>query len=167
MKHSNWKGFNAGVWQDEINVRDFIQKNYKEYTGDDSFLAKPTERTVEMMKKVESLFALERRSGGVLDIDNATVSSLLSYPAGYIDKPNEVIVGMQTNRPLKRGVNPFGGIRMARQACEAYGYKLSSKIEEEFRYRTTHNDGVFRMYTDDMRLARKCHVITGLPVAYG
>ena len=167
MKHSNWKGFNAGIWQDEINVRDFIQQNYKEYTGDDSFLAKPTNRTTELMKKVEALFALERQSGGVLDIDTATVSSLLSYPAGYIDKANEIIVGMQTNRPLKRGVNPFGGMRMARQACEAYGYKLSSKIEEEFRYRTTHNDGVFRMYTDDMRLARKSHVITGLPDAYG
>lgn len=167
MKHSNWKGFNKGVWQDEINVRDFIQQNYKEYTGDDSFLAKPTKRTEEMMKKVQTLFALERQAGGVLDIDNATVSSLLSYPAGYIDKANEIIVGMQTNRPLKRGVNPFGGIRMARQACEAYGYKLSPKIEEEFRYKTTHNDGVFRMYTDNMRLARKCHVITGLPDAYG
>ena len=167
MKHSNWKGFNNGVWQDEINVRDFIQQNYKEYTGDDSFLAKPTKRTEEMMKKVQTLFALERQAGGVLDIDNATVSSLLSYPAGYIDKANEIIVGMQTNRPLKRGVNPFGGIRMARQACEAYGYKLSPKIEEEFRYKTTHNDGVFRMYTDNMRLARKCHVITGLPDAYG
>ncbi len=167
MKHANWKGFNKGVWQDEINVRDFIQKNYKEYTGDDKFLAKPTARTLQMMKKVQTLFTLESQAGGVLDIDNATVSSLLSYPAGYIDKANEIIVGMQTNRPLKRGVNPFGGIRMARQACEAYGYKLSPKIEEEFRYKTTHNDGVFRMYTDNMRLARKCHVITGLPDAYG
>ena len=91
MKHSNWKGFNAGIWQDEINVRGFIQQNYKEYTGDDSFLAKPTNRTTELMKKVEALFALERQSGGVLDIDTATVSSLLSYPAGYIDKANEII----------------------------------------------------------------------------
>ena len=167
MTHSNWAGFKSGVWQNEINVRDFIQKNYKEYTGDASFLAKPTERTSELMKKVQALFALERQSGGVLDIDTATVSSLTSYPAGYIDKANELIVGMQTNRPLKRGVNPFGGMRMVRQACEAYGYKLSSKIEEEFKFRTTHNDGVFRAYTDEMRLARKCHVITGLPDAYG
>ena len=167
MTHFNWSGFNPGVWQDEINVRDFIQKNYKEYKGEADFLAKPTERTKEMMKKVEALFALERQSGGVLDIDTATVSSLTSYPAGYIDKQNELIVGMQTNRPLKRGVNPFGGMRMVRQACEAYGYKLSPKIEEEFQYRTTHNDGVFRAYTDEMRLARKCHVITGLPDAYG
>ena len=103
----------------------------------------------------------------MLDIDTATVSSLTSYSPGYIDKDNEIIVGMQTNRPLKRGVNPFGGIRMARQACEAYGYNLSHKIEEEFRFRTTHNDGVFRAYTDEMRQARKCHVITGLPDAYG
>ncbi len=167
MKHANWNGFNSGVWQDEINVRDFIQKNYKEYMGDASFLAKPTKRTTELMKQVESLFALERQQGGVLDIDTATVSSLTSYPAGYIDKANEIIVGMQTNRPLKRGVNPFGGMRMARQACEAYGYKLNPKIEEEFLYRTTHNDGVFRIYTDEMRLARRCHVITGLPDAYG
>ncbi len=165
--HENWNGFNGGIWQDEINVRDFIQKNYTEYTGDDSFLSGATERTKGVMKKLESLFALERQYGGVLDIDTATVSSLTSYSPGYIDKENEIIVGMQTNRPLKRGVNPFGGMRMARQACEAYGYKLSDKIEEEFRYRTTHNDGVFRAYTDEMRKARKCHVITGLPDAYG
>ena len=167
MEHKNWNGFIAGKWQEEINVRDFIQKNYKEYTGDDAFLCGPTERTQELLKKVESLFALERQYGGVLDIDTATVSSLTSYSPGYVDKENELIVGLQTNRPLKRGVNPFGGIRMARSACEAYGYKLSRKIEEEFRFRTTHNDGVFRAYTDEMRQARKCHVITGLPDAYG
>ena len=167
MEHKNWNGFKTNVWQDEINVRDFIQCNYKEYTGDDSFLAGATERTKELMKKLESLFALERQFGGVLDIDTATVSSLTSYSPGYIDKENELIVGMQTNRPLKRGVNPFGGMRMVRQACEAYGYKLSPKIEEEFRFRTTHNDGVFRAYTEEMRLARKSHVITGLPDAYG
>ena len=167
MENKNWIGFNSGVWCDEINVRDFIQTNYKEYTGDDSFLSGATERTNTLMKKVEGLFALERQFGGVLDIDTATVSSLTSYSPGYIDKENELIFGMQTNRPLKRGVNPFGGIRMARQACKAYGYKLSDKIEEEFQYRTTHNDGVFRAYTDEMRAARKCHVITGLPDAYG
>ena len=167
MEHTNWNGFKAGVWKDEINVRDFIQQNYKEYTGDDSFLAGATERTNEMMKKVNSLFKLERQYGGVLDIDTTTVSSLTAYAPGYIDKENELIVGLQTNRPLKRGVNPFGGIRMARQACQAYGYKLSDKIEDEFHYRTTHNDGVFRAYTDEMRDARKCHVITGLPDAYG
>ncbi len=167
MEHLNWNGFKGGVWQNEINVRDFIQSNYKEYTGDESFLSGATERTNSLMKKVQALFTIERQFGGVLDIDTATVSSLTSYSPGYIDKENELIVGMQTNRPLKRGVNPFGGIRMARQACEAYGYKLSSKVEEEFKFRTTHNDGVFRAYTDEMRLARRSHVITGLPDAYG
>ncbi len=167
MEHKNWTGFKAGAWQSEINVRDFIQQNYEEYTGDDSFLAGATERTAELMKKLQSLFALERQYGGVLDIDTNTVSSLTNYLPGYIDKDNELIVGLQTNRPLKRGVNPFGGMRMVRSACEAYGYRLSDKVEEEFRYRTTHNDGVFRAYTDEMRAARKCHVITGLPDAYG
>ncbi len=167
MNHENWNGFVPGVWQDEINVRDFIQTNYKEYHGDAAFLAGATERTTALMKKLQTLFMLERQYGGVLDIDTDTVSSLTSYSPGYLDMANEIIVGLQTNRPLKRGVNPFGGIRMARQACEAYGYKMSQKIEEEFRYRTTHNDGVFRAYTDEMRAARKCHVITGLPDAYG
>ncbi len=167
MKHENWKGFVAGEWQNEINVRNFIQLNYTEYHGDSDFLATSTERTKSMMNKLQSLFALERQFGGVLDIDTATVSSLTSYSPGYIDKDNEIIVGLQTNRPLKRGVNPFGGMRMVKQACEAYGYKLGRKVEEEFRFRTTHNDGVFRAYTDEMRQARKCHVITGLPDAYG
>jgi len=150
-----------------IDVRGFIQKNYTPYEGDGSFLCGPTKRTEALLAKFESLLALERQFGGVLDIDTATVSSLTSYSPGYLDKDNELIVGLQTNRPLKRGVNPFGGIRMARQACTAYGYTLSPKIEEEFKYRTTHNDGVYRAYTDEMRKARKCHVITGLPDAYG
>ena len=167
MEHNNWLGFNKGVWQDEINVRDFIQQNYTVYQGDESFLSEATTRTKNMMKKLEALFALERQFGGVLDIDTVTVSSLTNYTPGYVDKENELIVGLQTNRPLKRGINPFGGIRMARQACQAYGYKLSEKIEDEFNYRTTHNDGVFRAYTDEMRLARKSHIITGLPDAYG
>ena len=167
MEHKNWSGFKAGEWQNEINVRNFIQLNYKEYSGDADFLAEATPRTKELMKKLEALFFIERQYGGVLDIDTATVSSLTSYSPGYLDEKNEFIVGLQTNRPLKRGVNPFGGMRMVRQACEAYGYKLSRKVEEEFRFRTTHNDGVFRAYTDEMRQARKCHVITGLPDAYG
>ena len=167
MEHKNWNGFVQGAWQNEINVRDFIQCNYKEYTGDESFLSGSTPRTDALMEKVQNLFLLERQYGGVLDIDTATVSSLTSFSPGYIDKNNEIIVGMQTNRPLKRAVNPFGGMRMAKSACEAYGFKLSHKIEEEFKFRTTHNDGVFRAYTDEMRAARKCHVITGLPDAYG
>ena len=137
MEHINWNGFKAGAWQNEINVRDFIQQNYTPYEGDSAFLADATERTTELMKKLEALFALERQFGGVLDIDTHTVSSLTAYTPGYIDKDNELIVGMQTNRPLKRGVNPFGGIRMARASCEAYGYKLGQNVEEGFRYRTT------------------------------
>lgn len=167
MVHENWNGFKSGIWQDEINVRDFIQTNYQEYCGDESFLEGSTERTDKLMAKVQELFRQERAKGGVLDIDTETVSSLTSYAPGYIDKENELIVGMQTDSPLKRGVNPFGGIRMARQACAAYGYKLSDKVEEEFTFRTTHNDGVFRAYTDEMRAARRSHVITGLPDAYG
>ncbi len=167
MKHTNWTGFKEGVWQDEINVRDFIQVNYKEYIGDDSFLSPATERTKALMEKVQALFAEERKKGGVLDVDTKKVSSLTTYAPGYIDKDNEIIVGMQTDSPLKRGVNPFGGMRMAKQACEAYGYELDKNVEEGFRFRTTHNDGVFRAYTDEMRMARKCHVITGLPDAYG
>ena len=167
MEHNNWNGFKGGVWKNEINVRDFIQTNYKEYKGDASFLAGATQRTEKLMKKLNSLFSLEAQFGGVIGVDTMTVSSLTSYGAGYLDKENELIVGLQTGRPLVRGVNPFGGIRMARQACDAYGYKLSSKIEEEFKFRTTHNDGVFRAYTEEMRRARRCHVITGLPDAYG
>ena len=161
------KSFNGGIWETEINVRDFIQRNYVPYEGDDGFLAAATKRTKELMGRLNSLFEIERQFGGVLDIDTETVSSLTAYAPGYIDKDKELIVGMQTNRPLKRGVNPFGGIRMARQACQAYGYKLSDKIEDEFKYRTTHNDGVFRAYSDEMRLARRSHIITGLPDAYG
>ena len=159
--------FKDGGWRNAIDVRDFIQTNYSAYYGDASFLVDATERTKQLFEKVQELFKLERQYGGVLDIDTTTVSSLTSFSPGYIDKDNELIVGLQTNRPLKRSVMPFGGMRMVRQACEAYGYKLSESIEDEFRYRTTHNDGVFRAYTDEMRAARKCHVLSGLPDAYG
>ena len=167
MKHENWKGFRSGVWQEEINVRDFIQTNYKEYTGNANFLAKATERTSLLMEKVQALFKKEREKGGVLDVDTSTVTSLKNFAPGYVDKENEIIVGLQTDAPLKRGINPFGGMRMARQACEAYGYKISEDVERAFSYKTTHNDGVFSAYSDEMRLARRCHVITGLPDAYG
>ena len=167
MEHINWNGFINGKWCNEIDVRDFIQLNYKEYKGDDSFLAKATPRTKDLMDKVLELFKLERQNGGVLDIDVDTVSTLTGYAPGYIDQDKELIVGLQTDKPLKRGLNPFGGMRMAKQACEAYGYKVSDKVINEFKYRTTHNDGVFRAYTPEMRAARKCHVITGLPDAYG
>ena len=167
MEHKNWNGFLGETWKNEINVRDFIQLNYQEYLGDSSFLAGPTSRTKELMKEVEELFAKERKNGGVLDVDTETVSSLTSYAPGYVNKEKEIIVGLQTDAPLKRGVNPFGGMRMVKSACEAYGYELSDKVKQEFRFRTTHNDGVFRAYTDEMRAARKCHIITGLPDAYG
>ncbi len=162
-----WNNFKTGKWQDEINVRDFIQTNYTPYEGDSSFLAGPTKRTEELMNKLNTLLTIEKQYGGVLDIDTTTVSTVTGYKPGYLDKEKEIIVGLQTNRPLKRGVNPFGGIRMARQACAAYGYKLSDKIEDEFQFRTTHNDGVFRAYSEEMRMARKSSIITGLPDAYG
>ena len=133
MTHKNWEGFTGGAWQEEIDVRDFIQKNYCEYKGDDSFLSTATKRTKELMKRVNTLFEVEKQFGGVLDVDTETISTVTAYAPGYIEKDSEIIVGMQTNRPLKRGVNPFGGIRMARGACEAYGYKLSDEIEKKFK----------------------------------
>ncbi len=167
MENNAWKGFKPGAWQDEIDVRDFIQTNYTEYTGDHSFLASATPRTEALMEKFRDLLKLEQERGGVLDVDTETASALLGFAPGYLDRDQERIVGLQTDSPLKRGINPFGGIRMVRNACKAYGYTLSQKVENEFLYRTTHNDGVFRAYTDEMRAARKCHVITGLPDAYG
>ena len=161
MKFEAWNNFVSGDWQEHINVRDFINKNYTAYTGDASFLAGATDRTVALNTRLKELQAIERERGGVLSIDTSTVSSLCNYAAGYIDKDKEIIVGLQTDEPLKRGVNPFGGIRMARNACESYGYKLSDKIEEYFTYRTTHNDGVFRVYTDEMKAARHCGLLTG------
>ncbi len=162
-----WEDFNSGDWQTEINVRSFIQTNYTPYEGDEEFLSTATERTKTLMGKLNHLLELEQAFGGVLDIDTYTVSSLTSYHPGYLDKDKEIIVGLQTDRPLKRGVNPFGGVNMTRKACEAYGYKLSDKVENEFKYRTTHNEGVFRAYTDEIKAARHCGIITGLPDAYG
>lgn len=167
MTSQAWKGFNSGNWQEEIDVRNFILNNYTPYEGTEEFLSSPTERTEKLLKKLNHLLELEREFGGVLDIDTQTVSSLKNYNPGYMDKENEIIVGLQTDRPLKRGVNPFGGVNMTRKACEAYGYTLSDKVENEFRYRTTHNEGVFRVYTDEIKAARRSGVITGLPDAYG
>ena len=133
---TEWNGFLTNVWDKTVNVRDFIITNYKPYDGDESFLAKPTKRTLTLLDKYNELHKLEQERGGVLAIDPETVSSLTTYKPGYMDKDNELIVGFQTDEPLKRGVNPFGGIRMARAACEAYGYKLSEKIEDQFKYRT-------------------------------
>ena len=162
-----WKQFKQGKWQDEINVRDFIQTNYTPYEGDEAFLAGPTARTEGLLSKFEDLLKEEAKRGGVYEIDTETVTSLTNYAPGYLDKENELIVGLQTDVPLKRGVNPFGGINMTRKACRAYGYTLSDKVEEEFAYKTTHNDGVFRVYDEDIRAARHTGIITGLPDAYG
>jgi len=161
-----WYGFKSGKWQQEIDVRDFIANNYSAYDGDENFLVGATDRTKKLNKAYMELCKPEHEKG-VLSINTDKVSSLLTYEPAYLDKENEIIVGFQTDAPLKRGVNPFGGIRMARQACEAYGYTLSEEVQEHFRYRTTHNDGVFRVYSAEMKSARKSGVITGLPDAYG
>ena len=159
--------FAPGAYEHTIDVRNFIQTNYTPYEGGADFLCPPTARTRALMDEVNALLKKETEKGGVLDIDTDRVSSLLTYPAGYIDREKEIIVGLQTDAPLKRGVNPFGGIRMARQACEAYGYKLSDLVETEFSYKTTHNDAVFHVYTDEMKAVRHAGLLTGLPDAYG
>ncbi|WP_288222309.1 formate C-acetyltransferase [uncultured Clostridium sp.] len=163
-----WINFKEGQWVKSIDVRNFIQLNYTPYTGDDSFLAGATEATKKLWEEVSELFKKERENGGVLDVDTETISGINEYKAGYIDEAFEKIVGVQTDAPLKRAVMPFGGIRMAENAAKAYGYEVSPKISEIFtKYRKTHNQGVFDAYTDEMRLARKSGVITGLPDAYG
>lgn len=167
MDFTAWNGFRKGEWSEKIAVRDFIQRNYTPYTGEADFLADATPRTKALMEKCNALFKAEREKGGVLDVDTEHVTSLVTYGAGYIDKDNELIVGLQTDAPLRRGVNPFGGMRMARSAAKSYGYELSDTIETEFRYKTTHNDGVFRAYTDEMRAVRHIGLLTGLPDAYG
>lgn len=167
MKKSAWNGFNKGKWCDTIDVRDFIIKNRTPYHGDHAFLSPPTKRTQKLLDHLKALKQMELEKGGVLDIDTDRVSSLLSYEKGLIHGHEEIIYGLQTDAPLKRGVNPFGGIRMARQACEAYGYRLGDSIEEHFKYKTTHNDGVFRVYSDEILKMRKSGLITGLPDAYG
>lgn len=162
-----WNGFNCGEWCEKIDVQDFIERNYTYYDGDESFLSAPTERTNKLMSQVRELLKAEQEKNGVLDVDTEKVSSILSYEPGYIDKGLELIVGLQTESPLRRGLNPFGGIRMCERACENYGYKMSDKVSEEFKYRTTHNDGVFRVYSEEMRKCRHSGIITGLPDAYG
>ena len=163
-----WINFKEGQWTKSVDVRNFIQLNYTPYNGDDSFLSGATEATKKLWDEVSELFKKERENGGVLDVDTETVSGINEYNAGYIDKAFEKIVGVQTDAPLKRAVMPFGGIRMAENAAKSYGYEVSPKISEIItKYRKTHNQGVFDAYTDEMRLARKSGVITGLPDAYG
>ena len=169
MKFEQWKDFEPGDWNQEINVRDFIQRNYTPYVGDSSFLVGTTEKTKKLWNEVLELYKKEHDSeGGVLDIDTKTVSTVSSHEAGYIDKDLEDIVGLQTDAPLKRAIMPFGGIRIVEKSCEAYGRKVDNEIEEIFhKYRKTHNDGVFDVYTPDIRAARSSHLLTGLPDGYG
>ena len=169
MKFEQWDGFEKGDWQSEINVRDFIQRNYTPYEGDATFLAGPTEKTKKLWDEVLELYKKEKASkGGVLDIDTKTISSVNSHEAGYIDKDLEEIVGLQTDAPLKRAIMPYGGIRIVEKACAAYDRKVDDEVEEIFHnYRKTHNDGVFSVYTPDIRAARSAHLLTGLPDGYG
>ena len=169
MKFEQWEGFEKGDWQNEINVRDFIQRNYTPYEGDSTFLAGPTEKTKKLWDEVLELYKKEKASkGGVLDIDTKTISSVNAYEPGYIDKDLEEIVGLQTDAPLKRAIMPYGGIRIVEKACAAYDRKVDDEVEEIFhKYRKTHNDGVFSVYTPDIRAARSAHLLTGLPDGYG
>ncbi|MCH5185951.1 MAG: formate C-acetyltransferase [Oscillospiraceae bacterium] len=164
-----WEGFKTGKWSDgSVNVRDFIQKNYTPYDGTGEFLAEPTEATKKLWDQVMDLFKQERENGGVLDMDTKIVSTLTSHKAGYLNKDLEQIVGLQTDKPLKRSLQPFGGIRMTQNACRENGYEVDPEVVEIFtKYRKTHNQGVFDAYTPEMRMARKSAIITGLPDAYG
>lgn len=163
-----WQGFKGSKWQDKVDVRDFIQNNYKPYDGDESFLEGPTESTNTLWEKLQKLQKEERAKGGVLDMETEVVSSLTAYGPGYLDKDLEKVVGLQTDKPLKRAFMPYGGIRMSEEACETYGYKPSEKLHEIFtKYHKTHNDAVFSAYTPEMRLARRNKIVTGLPDTYG
>ena len=166
--NEQWNGFKTGKWCDEINVRDFIQLNYTEYVGDESFLSGPTDATIKLNDKIKELELEEVKRGGVYSADTSIVSTITSHDAGYIDKDLEKIVGLQTDKPFKRSLQPFGGIRMSEKALEEYGYTIDPDVKEIFtKYRKTHNQGVFDVYTDEMRAARKAAIITGLPDAYG
>ncbi len=163
-----WDGFQAGKWNKEVNLRDFIQLNYTPYDGDDSFLVGPTQNTKDLWDQVMDLTLKERAAGGVLDMDTRIVSTLTSHDAGYLDRSKEKIVGIQTDKPFKRSMQPFGGIRIAEQALETNGYKIDPEISYIFReYRKTHNQGVFDVYTPEIRACRSAHIITGLPDGYG
>ena len=169
MDFEQWKGFEKGEWKRQIDVRSFIQKNYTPYVGDSSFLTGTTEKTKKLWDEVLELYKKEQDAqGGVLDIDTKTISTVSSHEAGYIDKDLEEIVGVQTDAPLKRAIMPFGGIRIVEKSCEAYGREVDPETDRIFHIaRKTHNDGVFDVYTPDIRAARSSHLITGLPDGYG
>ena len=163
-----WRGFSGGAWQQGIDVRDFILRNHAPYDGDESFLAPMTSRTENLWSQCQTLLDQEQANGGVLDIDTETISGILAHPAGFIDSAREVVVGLQTDQPLRRAVNPYGGIRLAAAAAHAYGREIPAEMTHLFTtLRRTHNDGVFAAYTSEMRRVRKSGVITGLPDAYG
>lgn len=168
MKFEEWKGFNEGKWEKEINVRNFIQLNYTPYEGNDEFLANPTENTKKLWNEVLELYKKEKENNGVLDIDTKTISTISSHDAGYIDRELEKVVGLQTDAPLKRAIMPYGGIRIVEKSCEAYDRKVDENVANVFHnIRRSHNDGVFSVYTPDIRAARSSHLITGLPDGYG
>lgn len=167
MQKDAWRGFAGTQWKEKVDVRDFIIQNYRPYEGDESFLSGPTERTKQVLEQVQALQREEIARGGVYDVDTKTVITPTAFGPGYVDKKRDLIVGLQTDAPLKRACNPFGGMRMVREACEAYGYHVSEEIERAFRYHKTHNDGVFDAYTPEIKRARHCGLITGLPDAYG
>ena len=166
-----WEGFEGGTWTGEVDVRDFIQRNYTPYEGDESFLAGPTERTTQLWDYVMGLLTKEREQGGCLDMDTKTVTGIVSHPAGYINNEHpelETIVGLQTDKPLKRALHVNGGIRISVQAAEQHGYEIDPDVVHEYTYeRKTHNAGVFDVYTPEMRACRSAHIITGLPDGYG
>lgn len=165
---SEWNGFTGGNWEKFVDVRDFIQKNYTPYEGDDSFLCGPTQNTKDLWAQVMDLTKKEREAGGVLDMDTKVVSTLTSHGPGYLDKDKETIVGFQTDKPFKRGMNVYGGLRMAMKACEDNGYKVDEEIVDFFsKHRKTHNEGVFDVYDSEIRRCRTNHIVTGLPDAYG
>ena len=165
---NEWRDFNGGAWENEVNVRDFIQRNYKPYDGDSSFLEGPTEDTTALWQDVLELSKQEREAGGVLDMDTKIISTITSHGPAYLDKDKEKIVGFQTDKPFKRSLQPYGGIRMAIKAYEDNGYKVDPEVVEYFTtHRKTHNAGVFDAYTPEMRACRSAHIITGLPDAYG
>ena len=165
---TEWNTFNGGVWQREINVRDFIQKNYTPYDGSDEFLEGPTRNTTELWEQVMELSKKEQEAGGVLDMDTKIISTITSHGPGYLNKDKETIVGFQTDKPFKRSLQPYGGIRMAEEACKNYGYEPSPELHKIFtEYCRTHNQGVFDAYTPEMKKVRHNKIITGLPDTYG
>ena len=170
-QRDEWNGFQGRLWREEVNTRDFIQCNYTPYDGDESFLEKPTEATNKLWEILQNLQKEERKKGGVLDMDTDVVSTLISHRPGYISEEHkelEQIVGLQTDKPLKRAFMPFGGIKMAEQSCQTYGYKPSPELHKIFtEYHRTHNQAVFDAYTPEMKQARHVKIITGLPDTYG